>query len=208
MVDIEGVRALADFEVIEIFDDKNPYPMILGIDWAIDMIGVINLKKNKMIFEKKSLRVVVALDPAEGSCYTKPVRDDESDDDLDCIYKITSQDQDWVNPTTYSRISWDCKSTCTSDSDEEIERWKNLLHDVTTLNCNMMVRSLHCMTTEVRDLPMYDGLTMVDEFLNKFESEVLEQQRFDALKWALCTKPARWWGTCQQHLRIGAHVEG
>jgi len=37
------------------------------------------------------------------------------------------------------------------------------------VNCNMMVRSLHCMTTEVRDLPMYNRLIVVDEFLNKFE---------------------------------------
>jgi len=53
------------------------------------------------------------------------------------------------------------------------------------LNCNMMVRSLCYMTIEVGDLPMYDRLTWVDEFLNKFESTVLEQQWFDALKWAL-----------------------
>jgi len=63
-IDIKGVSALADFEVIEIVDDNNPYPALLGIDWATDMNGVINLKKRKMIFEKKSLRVVVPLDPA------------------------------------------------------------------------------------------------------------------------------------------------
>jgi hypothetical protein len=44
-VDIEGASALADFEVIEIVDDNNPYPALLGIDWATDMNGVINLKK-------------------------------------------------------------------------------------------------------------------------------------------------------------------
>ena len=44
-VDIEGASALEDFEVIEIVDDNNPYPELLGIDWAIDMNGVINLKK-------------------------------------------------------------------------------------------------------------------------------------------------------------------
>ena len=64
------------------------------------MNGIINLKKQKMIFEKKSLCVIVPLDLVEGSCYTKPVHDYESDDDLDCIYKITARDQDWVNPTT------------------------------------------------------------------------------------------------------------
>jgi len=54
------------------------------------MNGVINLKKRNMIFEKKSLCAIIPLDPAEGSCYTEPVRDYESDDDMDCIYKITT----------------------------------------------------------------------------------------------------------------------
>ena len=53
MIDIEGVNALANFEVIEIVDDSNPYPALLGIDWAIDMNGVINLKKRTMSFERK-----------------------------------------------------------------------------------------------------------------------------------------------------------
>jgi len=44
-VHIEGASALADFEVIEIVDDSNPYPAFLGIDWTTDMNGVINLKK-------------------------------------------------------------------------------------------------------------------------------------------------------------------
>ena len=77
------MTALADFEVIEIVDDSNPYHVLLGIDWATDMNGVINLKKQKMIFEKKSLCIVVPLDPAEGPRYIEPVRDYESDDDLD-----------------------------------------------------------------------------------------------------------------------------
>jgi len=44
-VDIEGASALADFEVIEIVDDNNPYPALLGLYWATNMNGVINLKK-------------------------------------------------------------------------------------------------------------------------------------------------------------------
>ena len=53
-----------------------------------------------MIFENKSLCVIVPLDHAKGLRYTKSVCDYESDDDLDCIYKIISRDQDWVDPTT------------------------------------------------------------------------------------------------------------
>ena len=81
---------LADFEVIEIVDDNNPYPTLLGIDWGTEMNGVINLRKRKMIFEKKSLCIVVPLDPAEGSHYIELVRDYNTEDDLECIDKITT----------------------------------------------------------------------------------------------------------------------
>jgi len=69
-MDIEGASALVDFELIEIVDDRNPYSSLLGIYWTTDMNRVINLKKRKMIFEKKSLRVIIPLDPAEGLRYT------------------------------------------------------------------------------------------------------------------------------------------
>lgn len=85
------------------------------------MNGVISINKRKMIFEKKSLQVVVPLDLIEGSCYTEPMRDYNSDDDLDYIYKITTCEQDWVNPIADGQISWEHESACTSDSDEEIE---------------------------------------------------------------------------------------
>ena len=44
-MDIEGASTLVDFEVIEIVNDSNPYPTLLGIDWTTDMNRVINLKK-------------------------------------------------------------------------------------------------------------------------------------------------------------------
>ena len=87
-----------------------------------------------------------------------------------------------MNPTVDGKIAWEHESSCTSDSDEEIERWQNQLHEVTTLNCNMMTRLLHCISTEVRNLPIDDGLSEVDTFLNKFEREVLEKQHFQALE--------------------------
>jgi len=85
------------------------------------MNRVINLKKCKMIFEQKSLHIVVPLDPTEGACYTEPMCDDDSDDDLDCIYKITAGDQDCLNLTVDGSISWECGSSYTSYSDEEVE---------------------------------------------------------------------------------------
>ena len=44
-VDIDGICTIADFEVIEIIDDNNPYPVLLGIEWAMENAAVINLKK-------------------------------------------------------------------------------------------------------------------------------------------------------------------
>ena len=73
-VDIDGVSTLVDFEVIEIIDDSNPYPALLGIEWAIDNSAVINLKNRQMTFEGKGLRVIVPLEISQGERYTEPVR--------------------------------------------------------------------------------------------------------------------------------------
>ena len=35
-VEVEGLQTYAEFEVIEIFDNTNPYPSLLGIDLAIE----------------------------------------------------------------------------------------------------------------------------------------------------------------------------
>ena len=51
LVDIDGVRSFADFEVIEIIGDSRPYPTLLGIDWEIDNMVVIDLKKRQMTFD-------------------------------------------------------------------------------------------------------------------------------------------------------------
>ena len=62
-VDIDGVRSFADFEVIDIIGDSRPYPALLGIDWAIDNMAIINLKKRQMTFEDTQIRVITPLDP-------------------------------------------------------------------------------------------------------------------------------------------------
>lgn len=82
---------------------------------------------------------MVPLDPTEGVRYTELVHNEDSDGELDCIYQITAQDQGKVNPTVNARLSWDHDSSCTLESDEEVEWWQNWLHEATTLNCNRMV---------------------------------------------------------------------
>lgn len=44
-VDIDGVKSVEDFEVIEIIYDTYPYPTLLGIDLEFENQVIINLKK-------------------------------------------------------------------------------------------------------------------------------------------------------------------
>jgi len=54
-VNIEGVKTKDDFEVIDIMDDFDPYPTLLGIDWGVGHNVVLNLKKRHMSFETDTL---------------------------------------------------------------------------------------------------------------------------------------------------------
>lgn len=65
-----GVRVVADFEVIEIINDSNPYWTLLEIDWKFDINLIIKLNKGRMLFGKNELQVIVSMDPVEGAWYT------------------------------------------------------------------------------------------------------------------------------------------
>ena len=69
----------------------------------------------------------------------------------------------------------DRESSCTSDFDEELKRWKNQLHEVAMLSYNMMTQLLRSVSSEVINLPTYDGQNDIDIFLDAFEREVLEK---------------------------------
>ena len=66
LVEVEGLRTYADFEVIDIVDDTNIYPALIGIDWEIDNQTIINFKKRILSFEDSEIRVVALIDRLEG----------------------------------------------------------------------------------------------------------------------------------------------
>jgi hypothetical protein len=70
-IDAVRVKLVVDFEVIEIMGDKDPYPVLLGIDWAYDNYAIIELNKDTMTFEAEGIKVVQPLDPYVGPNYTK-----------------------------------------------------------------------------------------------------------------------------------------
>lgn len=76
-----------------------------------------------MTFEKKSLHVVVSLDPVEGERYTESICDEGNNDELDCIYQITAQNLRQMHYNDTRITSWEHESICTIDSEEEAERW-------------------------------------------------------------------------------------
>ena len=99
LVDIDGVRSLADFEVIGIIDDSNSFPTLLGIDWDFDKLVVINLKKKQITFEWHNIRIIAPLDPSMGPRYTEPIRVEEEARHIDHFYKMTTTHDDYINPT-------------------------------------------------------------------------------------------------------------
>lgn len=90
---------------------------------------------------------------------------------------------------------WDKDSSYASDLDEELENWKNRLYEVSMLCCNMMTKLLKCVSTQVRNLPHFDGLGDMELFLDEFDLKVPEENRFQALELVLHDMPSHWWGT-------------
>ena len=55
VVDVEGLNAYIDFDVIGFVDGGGSYPMLVGIGWANDSMAVINFKKQMMTFENHDI---------------------------------------------------------------------------------------------------------------------------------------------------------
>ena len=106
-IDVAGVKTIADFEVIEIMVDKDPYPVLLGIDWAYENYAVIDLKKDTMNFEAEGIKVVQPLDPYVGPRYTEPTYNNMEGEYLDHLYTITAGTRnDYINPIFDGSVSW------------------------------------------------------------------------------------------------------
>ena len=91
---------------------------------------MIIFKKIILIFEDSELRVVTPIDPLEGQRYVEPVNNEEQGDYMDHIYNITSERDDYGNPTFDKNLSWHIISSSTSDLGEALESWQNRLHEV------------------------------------------------------------------------------
>ena len=94
-IELEGLNTYVEFDVIEIVDESNSYPALLGIGWENDNLVVINFKKRVMNFETHDIWIIAPLDPLEGQRYVEPIKD-EVVGGWDNAYNIY---EDYVNPT-------------------------------------------------------------------------------------------------------------
>jgi hypothetical protein len=124
-IDVVGVKTIADFEVIEIMGDKDPYPALLGIDWAYENYAVIDLKKDTMTFEADGIKVVQPLDPYVGPRYTEPTDNNMEGEDLDQLYTVTTGTrEDYINPTVDGSVSWRSIQSVDEDSELAFDSWQ------------------------------------------------------------------------------------
>jgi hypothetical protein len=83
-----------------------------------------------MKFEGDGLRVIAPLDPDEGPRYTEPIREEDRTYELENIYKLIARQHDYINPIADGNLSWRSDNTCSSDSKEALENWKNKMYEV------------------------------------------------------------------------------
>jgi hypothetical protein len=93
---------------------------------------MVELKKRIMTFEGDGLRFIAPLDPDEVHRYTKPIREEDFAYELGNIYKLTTRQQDCINPMVEGNLSWRSESPFSSDLEEALEKWKNRMYEVST----------------------------------------------------------------------------
>jgi len=140
------------------------------------------------------------LNPLERARYIELVKEEYYVPDMDNTFQMKTKEQDFVNPTTEGKLSWENDIYCTSDSEEESEKCQNRLHEVSTRQCAIINKKFHCMISKVCNLPSYHVLGDVDNFLNEYEEQVPENQRFPALDISLKATPTRWWNSHKKNI--------
>jgi hypothetical protein len=68
-VDLDDVKTIVYFEVIEVMGENDPYLEFLGIYWECEKYVVIDIKKETMPFESDGMKFTQLLDTYQGPRY-------------------------------------------------------------------------------------------------------------------------------------------
>jgi hypothetical protein len=110
------------------------------------------------------------------------------------LYRTTTRDEDYVNPTADGVLIWRSITSCASDSDTGLENWQQRLHEVSTRRCTRIDLTIRWVGKEIRKPPNLHGVNDLESFLTQYEYEVLKNHRILALDITLKATPVRWWG--------------
>jgi hypothetical protein len=96
-----------------------------------------------------------------------------------------------VNPTTDGVLSWRSITSCALDSDIGLDNWEHRLHEVSIRRCTRRNHVVRWVGTEIREPPSFHGVNDLEEFLTRYEDEVLENERLLSMDIKLKETPAR-----------------
>ena len=113
---------------------------------------------------------------------------------------MTTTKDDYIDPTVDGTLSWCYASSCTFDSNQDMENWQNRMHEVSRRRCAQLTKSLRQIGSEVSQIATFSGFYQVKEFLVEYEIQVPSFQRLKALDVALRATPAIWWATHKQNI--------
>ena len=74
------------------------------------------------------------------------------------------------------------------------------MYEVYTRRCARITREVCWIDTTMSNLPMFDGLNPLENFLSEFETSVPTQQRLLAMDEAMKATPTRWWGMQKRNI--------
>ena len=74
----------------------------------------------------------------------------------------------YINAKIDGNMSWRSVSSCTFDSCEALENWKNQMHEVSMRRCTRITQYVCQVGVEASELPTYEGLTNLASFLVEF----------------------------------------
>ena len=96
-----------------------------------------------------------------GPRYVETIRAEEETREIDDFYKMTATHDDYINLAIDDTLNWCCASSCTSDSKEGLENWRNIMHKVSGRRCVWLTKSLQWNGIEVCKISMFDGLSNI-----------------------------------------------
>jgi hypothetical protein len=109
-----------------------------------------------MTFESGEYRGIASLDPSEGERFVEPTCLDL--EEINQLYKTTTRDEDYVNPTANGILSWQSITSCVTDLDTGLENWQQRLHEVSTRRCARIDCAVRWVGTKIREPPSFHGV--------------------------------------------------